>query len=247
VISLEGIVRNMARRKYYNRTNTCYRCGINFEKIKELGDHHRREYNKEGNWTGKWVCNRCYGKYDPNSTNNILKSVANCRTGNLDPNSTAAKGDNFQELTCRWRSTVSTIPVEDLNKKLDNHKTPIDHTIDSELGIIQTKGRSYDSYNRYWITSGLNRDWKKEFDYLIFYCTSEDGNIIDRIYIIPSWEIIEIKGFAIVKNPTIGWNSIPFIPWYEKYRVKDEETIKKVNEIWQKILDEKKNKKMVLR
>lgn len=38
---------------YYNRTNTCDRCGINFDKA--TGNPYR-ECNKEGNWTGRWDC-----------------------------------------------------------------------------------------------------------------------------------------------------------------------------------------------
>lgn len=45
--------------KRYNSTNTCDRCGISFENITE---YPLREYNKEGNWAGKWLCNGCYNK-----------------------------------------------------------------------------------------------------------------------------------------------------------------------------------------
>lgn len=44
---------------YYNRTNTCDGCGINFD---IATSHPCRQQNKEGNWTGKWLCHNCYSK-----------------------------------------------------------------------------------------------------------------------------------------------------------------------------------------
>lgn len=216
---------------YYNKTNTCGKCG---EKL--VYGKTRREI-VEGNWTGIWICNKCHNNYDSNSISNIIKSLRDHRTNNLDPNCTSAKGDNFQELTVRWRSTVSTIHIEDLNKKLDNYTTPIDHSWDSELGIIQTKGKLYDSYNQHWaqnfITEHNTIRRGLEFDYLIFYCASEDGKTIERIYIIPKEEIKDKrKGITIVKNLIKRGCG-----WYEQYRIKDEETIKKINDIWKEIID----------
>lgn len=209
-------------------TKYCDRCGKEFNKT--CGNP-CREYNKDIKWTGKWLCGLCYG-IDHNQWN-ILKQIGNRRTGNLDPNCAVAKGDRFQELTCRWRSTISTIPVEDLNKKNDNYSrgTPIDHTPDSELGIIQTRGRLYDSYNQIWGTGGLDRDWYKKFDTMIFYCASKDGKTIERIYIFPKDVITKRTGITLYNNDRYHW--------YEQYRVTDEETIKIVNEIWSAIINSK--------
>lgn len=219
---------------YYNRTNTCDRCRDEGKETKLIPHTNAyREYNDEGNCTGRWMCRKCYGKYGQNSSHNTIKSLAYHRIGNLDPNCSSAKGDLFQELTCRWRSTVSTIPVEDLNKKLDNYNSPIDHSLDSELGIVQTKGRLYNSIDRKWGFGGLEREWRKEFDYEICYCANKDGNIIERIYIIPKKEIIDRgTSICIYKNPSR-------YVWYEQYRVKDEDILKKVNEIWKEIISNK--------
>lgn len=240
---LKGLDKHIEERQHirgcYNETNTCDRCRVYFYG-KAL-----REVNKEGKRTGKWLCNGCYNKdYDnnvrknnPNSHNNIVKSLANRRIGNLDPNSEHAKGDLFQELTCRWRSTVSTIHVEDLNKKLDNYTTPIDHSRDSELGIIQTKGCLYSSEYRRWSQSfksecdQIAKDF--EFDILVLYCANKYGSVIERIYKIPVEEVIKRLGITIYSDILRGPH------WYEQYRIKDEEIIKKVNEIWKKIIDEK--------
>ncbi len=217
----------------YNSTNTCYRCKEKGIETKLVPKKARREYNKEGKWTGRWLCNKCWQNFDPDSRTNIRKSLANRRTGNQNPNSNQTKGDNFQELTCIWRSTISTIPVEDLNKKLDNYRSPIDHSRDSELGIPQTKGKLYDHINRQWKFGDLKREWNKKFDVMIFYCASKDGKIIERIYIIPFEKEIKDKrkGITILKNLTYKGCG-----WYEKYRVTDEETIKQINDIWKRSL-----------
>lgn len=185
----------------------------------------------------EYLCHNCYNKLDPNSYTNMRKSLANRRTGNLNPNSNQAKGDNFEELTRMWRSKISTIPVENLNKKLDNYETPIDHSWDSELGIPQTKGRFYDSRNGWWNFGGLEREWEKEFDVIICYCASKDGKIIERIYIIPFKKEIKKKrkGVIIYKNPTNSHGN-PKTSWYDEYRVTDEETIRRVNNIWKEII-----------
>lgn len=94
----------------------------------------------------------------PNSYHNVIKSLRD------DPNSSNAIGDLFQELTSKWRSTVSIIPVEDLNIKLNNHRTPIDHSWDSELGFTQTKGRLYNPKHRWWNFTNLEKEWDKLLD-----------------------------------------------------------------------------------
>ena len=70
----------------------------------------------------------------------------------------------------------------------------------------------------------------KQFGYLIFYCISNDGKIVERIYIFPRTEIICRSCITIVKNNSRGPG------WYEQYRIKDEKIVNKVNEIWQKII-----------
>ena len=42
--------------RYYNRTNTCYRCRKDL--LSDANPH--REYNKEGNWKGNWLCHTCF-------------------------------------------------------------------------------------------------------------------------------------------------------------------------------------------
>lgn len=211
---------------YYNRTNTCDRC-----KIEKLKPHKAyREYvikDKKDVWTGRWLCNKCF-----------LKRSTDRRTGNLDPNSEQAKGDLFEELTCKWRG------VKNLNIDNDNFNSPIDHSRDPELGIIQTKGallgERFVGILKYecW---GFNAEHEieKEFDHLLFYCASRDMKNIERVYIFPWEEILKRTSVCIYKNPSMSIN----IHWYEKYRVKDELILKQINDIWTKILQENDEKK----
>lgn len=218
---------------YYNRTNTCDRCGRD---LNNSFGNPCREYDLKKNWTGNWLCGSCYDndyKKRPNSYSNILKSLSNRRTGNLRPDCNQAKGDLYEEVTIQWRG------VENLNIENDNYNSSIDHSRDPELGIIQTKGRIYNIEYGWWPFSGLEREWNKEFNNIIFYCSNNDGTLIERIYIFPKIEIIKRKSITIYKNTTRGRYSTPFIPWYEKYRIKDAKIIKKINEIWIKINNSK--------
>lgn len=200
----------------------CYKCG----KKAVL-----RERNAKINDIERYVCREHYYedyyrdivKNDPNSWYKIRKSISDRRTGNLDPNSNYAFADDGEELTCRWRG------VKNLNKELDCYNTPIDHSRDHELGIIQTKIKRFDSNYLCWHFSNIDHEYEKEFDNIILWCTSEDKDIIERVYIIPKEEIIGIKSITIIKNPYKG------VQWYEQYRIEDEEELKKINYIWQEI------------
>lgn len=225
--------------KVYNNTNTCDRCRKDGEN--RLRSHNAyREINEIGYWTGKWLCKSCYSKerYVKGETNsNIQQSLGSRRMGCQNPNSNNAIGDKFQELTCIWRSRVSTIKVEDLNKKNDNYRSPIDHSPDSELGIIDTQGRSYDRIDRMWHITRLERYHNKKVDNIVCYCANEDCTLIKRIYIFPKKEIEKRTSIGIYKNPTDS-HGYPKTSWYDKYRVVDEETIKEVNDIWKEIIKE---------
>lgn len=124
----------------------CYKCGKGNLTSKTA----RRLYSETGNWTGRWLCKGCWFKYDYNkraeSHSNIMKSLADRRTGNLDLNSPCGKGDTFQKLTCIW------LEVRDLNIERDNYNYPIDHSIHPVFGILQTKGKLYDHINGVWKT-----------------------------------------------------------------------------------------------
>lgn len=126
----------------YNDKNTCENCNV--EKLKP--GNANREYDENGNFTGRWLCNRCNGKHRQ-KMNSQLKLIRNCRTRNIkEIYPEMMKGSIFEELTCRWRG------VKKLSIENDNFRLPLDHTKDPELGIIQTKGRNLSTYynRKYW-------------------------------------------------------------------------------------------------
>jgi len=233
--------------KRYNRTNTCDRCREENIITVLIPGKACREYNKKGNWTGKWICHDCYNKdyqkNNSNSQNNIRKSLTDRRTGNLDPNSSQAKGDFFEDLTSLWLG-VKRLSVEyDKYSMLPlDHSTIPDNTFVNISGILcdlsgkipQTKGRLFDMIYGYW-NQNVTSEHGKLYDYLIFYCVSNDGKHIERVYIIPKEDVTKRTCIGIVKIPKGRWGNV-IIPWYKKYRITDEEAIKKVNDIWKEII-----------
>lgn len=225
--SLNNAIEVAGLRAYrYNETNSCSRCGRNFD---EIGwEHPMKEIDRQEKWTKEWICSTCwnrdYDKNNHNSRSNAIKSIANIRTNNQNPNHNNTKGDNCQELACKLYGW------EDLNKKNDNYTTgtPID-CYDPMTGLYhQIRGRSYNSMYRCWNFATLEDDWNKEYESAVCYCMSKNGKITERIYIIPSWEIIGRKSIGIYKYCSNGW--------YEKYRVIDEDELKKANDIWKILL-----------
>jgi hypothetical protein len=224
----------------YNKTNVCPICIEEKERYGvELTDksilyprNAKRERDKNGKETRRWVCQRhrvaYYQRYDPNSTNNIIKQIGDRRTGNLDPNSSCAKGDNSLELACELYGWV------DINKKNDNYTTgtPID-CYDPNTGLYhQVQGRHYSIEYGRWPFGNFERELEKKYGDMVCFCISEDGKIIERIYIFPKKEVGNRADVLIIKNPLQSRG--PF--WYEQYRRTDENELKKANEIWRKII-----------
>lgn len=180
----------------------------------------RREYIN-GKWTGRWLARACYDKGNPNSTRNKAKKSADFRNNNLKPNSPAGKGYISQRVTCMTRG------IEDLNIINDNFRSPIDHSRDPVLGIIQSKSALFNRLEGHWHNNTGN-EHNKEFDYLIFYCISGNGKIIEKVYIFPKYEVIKSSSITIYKDPLRGNH------WYEKYIVDE----KHYNDAYQQILKE---------
>lgn len=225
----------------YNRTNVCPRCReedkITDKSILYPGNV-GLDINKEGKRTGEWVCalhyKRHYERYGPSSCSNIIKSLRNRRTGNLN-NSNHLLGDNCQKCTCLWLGT------KDLNELYDNYISPYDHTlipegmslvigdklVDLSEKIPQTKGKRYSPKDKGYHFSNIEREWSKEFDIMILYCIGENGDHIERIYVIPKSDIIGRVTIGIYLN-NYGWS--------KKYRVSNQEEMKIVDKIWQGII-----------
>lgn len=223
---LKGIEKKIyIKNIYYNDTNTCSRIKDNGEICGKplVCGNARRECNKVGVITGRWVCTNCWHR-----------TLSDSRTGNLDSNCSIAKGNKFQKLSNESKSLI------DLNIENDDRHSPID-SIDPVTGLYyQTKGALYDRRSRSWHANfkserrALSKGFK--FHRLIYYCASEDGKIIDRMYEFTEEEIKNRSSIEVSKNPTDSRKN-PIIPWYEKYRVIDEEELNKVREIWKKIID----------
>lgn len=199
---------------YYNRTNTC-------DKIKQAGFSWKRCGNKlipgnaykdkkDGKWTGKWICRECYNRdYGPKhyiEVGDPRSSIRDFRIGNLDPKSTAGRGYIGEQITCKTRG------IKNQNIEDDNFKSEIDHTIDPEYGIVQTKCFSYQKLDRYWYVR-VDNEHNKEFDFLIIHCMSADMQTLERTYIVPYEEVIKRTSIGIAKS---SWKTIG---WYEQYRI----------------------------
>ena len=112
----------------------------------------------------------------------------------------------FEAITCKVHN------IKNLNIENDNYLSPIDHSPDHKLGIVQTKGSTYNHSMTRWHNGNIGNEHNKDFDYLLFYCMSADMKIIERVYLFPKSEIIIRTGITIIKNPSKGG-------WYEKYRI----------------------------
>lgn len=209
--------------KEYNPTNICSLC----RKENNITDN---SILYPGNvlkvWVDQkkiWNCKKHGYKYhnnNPNSNSNIIKSLRVRRNGQLkDARNLFA--DNCQTLTCEL------FEVENLNLKYDNYNFPIDHSKHPILGILQTKGAHYKD-DTWRFCYNILCELDKKYDNMILWCVSQDGRIIERLYIIPKKETDKRSSIAIYNNPSRG-------QWYEKYRVTDKELLKKANDIWYKI------------
>lgn len=225
------------RKIVYNETDTCDNCRELGISTKLIPGKAVREKCKNGFHTGRWLCTKCYGKihyhnfgkYDPDNQWNSLRRVVNCRTGNLDRNCSTAKGTKSQKLACilyGW---------EDLNEKNDNYKVPID-CFDSKTGLYyQVQGHNYNSLEGLWSFTHFDREWKKKYKSMVCFCLSEDGKIVERIYIFPKEEIDKRTIIGVYKSSADRWGNQK-IHWYEQYKVKDEELLKRANYIWKEII-----------
>lgn len=190
--------------------------------------------------------NSRYRQKLPDSRNNLIKSMRDHRIGNLDPDCNNALGDDCEELTGRLFE-VKILSIEyDKYSQLPLDHSPIPEGVSLMIGeklvdlsgkIPQTKGRRYNTDRKSWQLA-TEREWYKEFDVVIVYCVSKDRKYIERIYIIPKEEILEIKCIAIYKYDSKG--NLYENGWYEKYRVKDEKVLEYANKIWKKILEKRK-------
>lgn len=245
----EELHKIITKPKFYNKTNICPTC----RKENNVTDRSilyprnaRQDISEDGKKTNRYVCMHHYGvnygRYVPNSRNNIIKSLRDRRTGSLKDEGNIL-GDNCEELTEKWLGAKRLATKYDKYSMLPLDHDPIQKHILAMIGnklvdlygkVPQTKGRHYSPTGGYWSASTV-REYNKKFDILILYCVSEDGKTVERIYIFPREDIITISGTTIYKSPT-DCAGDPIIGIYEKYRIVDQEQLKKVNNIWKDII-----------
>lgn len=184
---------NYVKPNYWNKTNTCDKCGT-----KLVNTHPLREYDNNRNWTGKCLCQKCSYNSD-------------FRDNNLDPNSDHGKGYIGEQVTCITRH------LENLNIINNDFNSPIDHSIDLELSILQTKLSTYRIKKNNWSVNLINEidgfGDLKEFDNLIYHCMDINMQNIVKDYIFPCEELIGRKSITITKDRKKGF------AWYDEWEV----------------------------
>lgn len=214
------------REERYSDTNTCPRIKIDGKTCgNKLEPGNACHEYREGKPTGIWICKYCWGSDDQKE-----RLIRDHKTGSLDPDCNVAKGDRFEDLSCKLYN------AKGLNR--DNYHCPIDNWCE-EFGYFQTKGSYFNDRSDRWVISNLEREWNKKYDRMVVYCVSKDGKIIERIYEFPWEEIIKIKSIGIYKNPCRN------VQWYEQYRIRDEYKLNVANNIWIKILEKEQNRNVI--
>lgn len=204
--------------KIYNSTNSCD-CGCGRKLTPGDSRKEYEEYDSSKKWTGRWLHKLCWGKnyqkFNKNSTHNIIKSLAKRRIGGLDHCSPQAKGYIYEDVTSKVRK------VNNINKENDNYKSPIDHSVDPELGIIQTQGRQYSNKYKCW-EFDCRKEHRHDIDFLICHCLDENGDNIEMTLIIPWEEVLRRQSIKIQRYGIRG----PY--WYEEYIVNKSNIMKHI-------------------
>lgn len=165
------------------------------------------------------MCKSCYTK---NHYREDIGLITARRSGYQNENHNNAKGDKGQNLLNTFKGW------KDLNEVNDNYNFPID-SIDQKGLLHQVRTKWYDPLNKIWLFGNLEKELLKTFEDIYCFCISNDGNMVERMYIFPS--NVLTSSITIYNNKNKHW--------YDKYIVTDEETLKKINEIWKKIVNKK--------
>lgn len=150
-------------------------------------------YNKDenGNWTGGYLCSKCFNKHDPYSHNNIRKYMRKARIGGL------GKGDNHYKSIISEATVCEVLGIENLNIKNDNFEYYIDAN-HYKYGYIDIKARSPDDHDRW----GFNT--RRKIDCDTYFCLGMDDEWknIEAVFIIPNEDwLINVDRIAIPRYP----------------------------------------------
>lgn len=198
----------------YLKGRKCCICGGHKTYIDNSGRNvwisHRRCDRKD--CTG-WLCNKCWNKYyqknDINSQHNLMKTLRNWRTGELDIDSDSGKGFIVEAIVAKVRK----LDVFCISQ--DNFKTEFDLSIDIEYGRPQVKGPSL--IGRRWHTyiSTYN------FDHIWIVCMNRNRERVLRVYIIPELYLCDENSINIYED----WSKLrqkSKFEWVERFRVNSE-------------------------
>lgn len=154
----------------HNSTETCYRCGISFDKIP---GQPLKEKDKNGKWLGIWDCHNCWQKLG-----------RDCRNNNLDPNSSHGIGYITAMLVKKF------LKIEDCFDITNNFNQPGYDMIEHEdWGLIDAKGSSLLMLNGHLCHFFHTRKNKKaDFFFCIGY--DEERKHVLELFIIPNNEDI---------------------------------------------------------
>lgn len=202
----------------------CIICGSKDTSIYKGKYRWIRDRDDKENWTGKYICFNCYGKNrqknDPNSQQNIIKSIRNPRIGNI-------KKDSEQGMVIIIQAVVAKVNgIEDLNIKTNNYNYHVDMYKDIYGRInVEYSSFRYPYYNGWIFNSRRTNVIKNEnYDTYILLCLGIGKINIQRVYIIPN--IGKIKELWIIGINVNGSE-------YDIYRV-DQNSY---NDVFQNIME----------
>ena len=184
----------------------CCKCRKSETYIRPNGDPEWLRYkDKRGIWDGEsYVCKMCYSNDYQNScdsSNNIKKLLANCRTGNLAKNSETGKGSIGEAVIANVRR------LKIINIESNNFNSMIDLSCDNEYGIIQSKF-SVSKFGRWeFSTGGVACS-----DTLSLLCIDRSRSKVKCTYMIPS-------KYVNVSSITISDTMKPRGSRWDKFRI----------------------------
>lgn len=147
--------------------------------------------DKDGNWTGGYLCNKCFNKYDPDSYDNIRKHMRKVRTGCIE------KGSNQYKSIISEATVCKVLGIENLNIKNDNFEYYIDASHD-KYGHIDIKACSPDDHDEW------NFYTKRKIDCDTYFCLGMDykWKNVETVLIVPNEDwLIDISGITISRYP----------------------------------------------
>lgn len=169
----------------------CYKCGNNITYVDSAGNHHWYVVRNEDTcWKDTYMCSICYYRYHhnlPDSYDNLIKSMADCRIGNVDTYSS-------QGIFIMAQAVVANVhKIEDLNIKKDNFGWYIDME-NKEYGKIDVKSSKLHSQKYIDLKGNIstycawNFPTRRKIDCDTYICIgfNKDLTYIEAVWTIPN-------------------------------------------------------------